>query len=247
MNLLRSDQSTLTTEQWNLLSNLIHCYDEHSTFTTARHFLNEQNKLPIKIRFKLGPVNEFLTSCVAGAQVLFEKNANFVSLCSHDRSLLLHNTIKRVGGIGTCFTLHNIGLFGNPAFCKTAESIYGTIICDASKRTGVQLDSDVVFTKLILTVLIFSTPDYVYYTNTPPSNLKDMKTILHFQEMYIELAWRYLLYKYDHNRAVLSFSNLIRCLFTFHNAVVAAVKLQQYLDMINSFVKQTEETLSLSK
>ncbi|CAF5191264.1 unnamed protein product, partial [Rotaria sp. Silwood1] len=60
LNLLQSDQSTLTVDQWNLISNLSHCYNEHSGLSIGENFMCQQNKLPLKLRFKSAPVIEFL-------------------------------------------------------------------------------------------------------------------------------------------------------------------------------------------
>ncbi|CAF1026379.1 unnamed protein product [Rotaria sordida] len=63
LNLLQSDQSTLSTDQWNLLSNLVHCYDEHSGYSMAVCYTREQNALPSKARHKVTSVIiSFLTT-----------------------------------------------------------------------------------------------------------------------------------------------------------------------------------------
>ncbi|CAF4328386.1 unnamed protein product, partial [Rotaria sordida] len=48
LNLLRSDHSTLTIDQWNLISNLSHCYDEYGGILLGEHYIREQNLLPLK-------------------------------------------------------------------------------------------------------------------------------------------------------------------------------------------------------
>ncbi|UJR08996.1 hypothetical protein I4U23_013246 [Adineta vaga] len=242
LNLLRADRSTLTYEQWTLLSNIIHCHDEYSRFSIGEQFLQQQNKLPIKIRFKIETTKEFFKSCASGAQLLFENIQDFVSLSSQDRSLLLRNTMKHIGGLTACIIFQTSKLFDNPAFCNTGETVYGVDTFN-SKYSAIYYDSNEIFMKLILTILIFSTPEYVRYTDTPCHNLQDAKTIYHIQEKYIELAWKYLLYKYDHDQAVRCFSNFIRCYLLLNKAVVAAVDLQHYKDLIDSLVKQTEQSL----
>jgi hypothetical protein len=80
---------------------------------------------------------------------------------------LLHGKLKYVEGLGAYFILLN-------------------------KLTGNQLDSDIVFVKLVLSILAVSTFDYTFYTNTASINLENIKAVLCIQDMYIELAWRYL-------------------------------------------------------
>jgi len=189
----------------------------------------------------------FFTSITDASQFLYEKNADFISLCSHDRSILLHNTMKYVAGLGTCFITHHTQILDDAAFYKSAETIYGSTALANSNRTIDLLDSDGTVVKLILAMLTFSTFDYTYYTNIAPVNLVNIKAVLHIQNMYSNLTWRYLIYKYDHERAVICFSNLIRCLFYLNDAVVESVDHKQYIDMMDSTVKQTEETLTLTE
>jgi len=60
------------------------------------------------MRFKLAAMGEFSTSILCTGQLLYEKNADFISLCSHDRSILLQNTIKYITGLGSCLIGHYI-------------------------------------------------------------------------------------------------------------------------------------------
>ena len=64
--------------------------------------------------------------------------------------------------------------------------------------------------------------------------------------MYTELAWRYLLYKYNHDQAVRCFSNLVRCLFTVYDGIIEVCKVKRFTDMIDSVIEQTEQTLTLN-
>ncbi len=112
------------------------------------------------------------------------------------------------------------------------------------KRLIDRLDFDITFIELILSVLSFSTTDYTIYTNTNPINLINIKTIIHIHDTYIELTWRYLIYKYQYHQAVLDFSKFLSCLFTL-NAILAEVDEEKiFTDIIDSILDQTKQTLA---
>jgi hypothetical protein len=247
LNLLRSDQSTLTFDQWNLLSNLTHCYDEYSGFSLAQCYIREQNQLPPKRRFKIASVGQLFTSLLGQGQLLYEKNADFISLCPHDRSLVLHKTMKYVAGLGSCLVERYTRVLDNPGFYESAETIYGLSTLASNNRAIGLLDCDDTFVKLVLAILIFSTFDYTCYTNNVPDNLNNTKAVIRIHDMYVDLTWRYTIYKHGHERAVICFSNLIRCLFSFNNFLVEAVENKQYTDIIDSLIQRTEETLTLTE
>lgn len=246
LTLLQADSSTLTSYQWNMLSNLVHCFDEHSGISLAKSYTVQQACLPVKTRYKCESVGELFASFMAGSQLLFEKNLDFLSLNFDDRSLLLYGKLKYIAGISACFLLYHTGLLDNPAFYATTEALFGVEAMLLGKFTTDLIDPDVVFVKLGLSILIFSTLDYIFYSNAGPTNLKNNLIVFHVQSIYTEIAWRYMVYKYGHSRAVVSFSNLIRCIFSANKSIIRATERKNYTDMLDVVIKQTEETLSLN-
>lgn len=210
----------------------------------ANRFKFEQNILPIKLRYKLGPIGEFITSNMSRVQRIFEKNYDYLSLCSNDRSILLRNTVKHTGCIGGTFVLHQAHLLDDLFFYKSSEAIFGSHVMSTIKCITDTFDSDVIFIKLILTIIAFSTTCYTVYTHTPSMNLINLKTIIHIQDTYTELTWKYLIYKYNYEQAVKRFCNLLRCLFHINFTIVEVDRIQNYTRMIETVVEQTNDLLT---
>ena len=87
---------------------------------------------------------------------------------------------------------------------------------------------------------MFSSFGCIHNTYQDSTHTKDIKVILRIQDKYIELAWRYLVYRYGEQRAVLYF-------FLLHNSIGAPVKIEEYNTMIDSIVQQTEASLRTSE
>jgi len=155
--------------------------------------------------------------------------------------------MKYVASLGLCLIGRYTGLFCNPTLCESAEAIYGSSTLAIGHRTVELLDSDGTLVKLVLALLTFSTFNYVYYTSHTPVNLLNINAVLCIQDRYTELIWRYLLNKYGHNRAVICFSNLIKCLFSLNDILVKAVEHKEYTDLIDSLIRRTEETFTLTE
>ncbi|CAF4260715.1 unnamed protein product [Rotaria sp. Silwood2] len=246
LNLLQRDQSTLSMDQWTLLSSLSHCYDEYSGLSIGESFMRGQTSLPIKIRFKSAPVLEFIKVLLDGTQLLYKNNRDFFSLSRDDRSILLHTTIKHIGSLSSNFIYYKIHLFSYPAYYDTVGMITNPTTITATKRVAHRLDFDVIVLKLLLAILCFSTFKYTVYSNTPPVNLSNIKQILHIQSTYTELIWRYLVYKFNFEGAVKCFSDLIRCLFAVHDTIVNIEEIEWFTDKVDSIVQKTEQTLTLN-
>ncbi|CAF1044367.1 unnamed protein product [Rotaria sp. Silwood1] len=246
-NQLQSNLLRLSIHDWNLLSKITYCYDENSGFSLAKCFLQEHHNLHPKMRYKLGRLNELFLSFIGRAQLFFQNNSHFNSLCSHDRSLLLNNTMKYVGGLGACFIIRQTGLLNDLTIFKSAEIIYSSGILANTSRVINQLNFDSTFFKLLLALIVFSTFNYTYYLNVAPINLMDIKKVLSIQNMYAELAWRYLIYKYDDKQAVVFFSSFIRSIFSLHDVVVEAFQMKHCKEMVKSVIEQTKKTIELTE
>ena len=242
--LVQSDRCDFSETQWTLLSNLLNCYDEHSGFVDAQRFVAEQNNLPVKFRYKAGPVGDFLTSILNRAQGLFEKNRDFHSLCLGDQSILLRTATMHVASLSVHVILRPAQLMEHPGFYKSHEILFGTDATIFAERLYGQLDPDPVVMKLILAVMAFSTLTYAFYSNSKAENLTNIKQVLRIQDSYIDLLWRYLNFKYSFVQAVLRLNHLMRCIFSIHQALAKAVEVQWYNRVVDNIIEQTEHSLS---
>jgi hypothetical protein len=239
LNLLQLNHSILTIDQWNLLSNLIHCYDEQSGISVTDRFISQQNTLPFKLRFKCGPVREFVSSVISKAQLIFEKNRDFHSLCSHDRSILLRCQMKYVAIISSSFIAQQSHLFEYPTVYETIETIFQANLMPKDKHTSFSFD--IPFLKLALAIISFSTFDYTIY-----EHLIDIKTITKIQNSYIDLTWRYLIYQYNNQQAIVYFSHLIKYIFTVSNTLILMDNQNNFTDIIDSAIERTKQSFVLS-
>ncbi|CAF5126397.1 unnamed protein product, partial [Rotaria sp. Silwood1] len=108
---------------------------------------------------------------------------------------------------------YKIGLLNQSGFYDAIESFIPPRVIPFAKRMATRLDMDMIIMKLFLAILSFSTFNSTTYSNISPMNLSNHQQLLDIQNKYIELTWRYLLYKYNFQRAVILFSDLIRCFF----------------------------------
>ncbi|CAF1342110.1 unnamed protein product [Adineta ricciae] len=240
----QSTRPILTVEQWKLLSDLSYCYDEHSQISICERYVSLQSTLPLKLRFKSASMIELFQTLMNGCQLLYTNNRDLCSLSFNDRSVLLRNTFRHVECISTNFILNRIELTNCPAYYNTLETIIHPNVIPIAKLIANRCGFDTIVMKLFLAILSFSTINLtVYDTNTSAKNLSDIKQVLHIQDAYIELTWRYLIYKYDARRSILCFSDLIRCFFAVNNSVMKTSDIQWLTDAINYVVNQTEETI----
>ena len=172
MNLLRADQSTLTVDQWNLLSNLSHCYDGHAGFSIGEQYMFGQNNLPHKLRFKSATIEQLFHVLLDATQPLYKNNRDFLSLSADDRSVLLGTTLTFTASISTNFIFYKIRLIEQSAYYDAVEMMTSANLVPIAKRFPARLNFDVNVMKLFLAILSFSTLRYLLYKSNHEQAVK---------------------------------------------------------------------------
>lgn len=247
VSLLQSDSSTLSSEQWTHLSNIVHCYDEYSLQSAAVRYVQEQSRLPVRIRFHSSSLHNLFVQLMTAGQFLFKNNGDFVTFVPSDQSLIVQNAAKMVAGFSLTLIGSTSKIFVTPVCRETLDNIYGKSASDSCQHAGKRLDTDETFVKLMISALIFSTFRCTEYMEGADSNtISDVKTLLRIQNQYIEIAWRYMVYKYDHQRAVRGFSNLILSLMHLHESLVEVSRVEKFNQTVDSLIEKSLD-MSISK
>jgi len=147
----------MTADQWNLLSNLDHCFNEYIGYSFVEHYIRDQNALHPKLRFKYSSVRDYFTSVKSKIQLGLEKNRDFLSLSLNDHSTLLRTIVEHTTGLGGMFISRQYGLFDYLSFYNSAEIIFGPVSTAYGVRVINLLDPDNIFIKLIIAILSFYT------------------------------------------------------------------------------------------
>lgn len=245
LNLVQSDLSTLTNTQWNLISNLSHCYDEYAGLSMGETYLREQHNLPFKYRFKSSSIINLCRLSLQGAELLYQKNEDFLSLSSIDRSHVLENTFKYTACLGANFIISKVGIASYPAYYDSMAMVIHPNVIPATQRIAHRFDFDMIMMKLLLGILSFSTIHLTMDSKTSSWNLLNVKEIVRIQNIYIDIAWRYLVYKEGFHGAVKCFSELIRCIFAVNEILVETYEVQWIANTLDSLVQETKENLSI--
>ncbi|CAF1371125.1 unnamed protein product [Rotaria sordida] len=129
LNLFDQDRSLLTTDQWALLSNLIHSYDKHNALVVAKDFAQSINNLHRRQRFKVNAIKvvEIVIILCQTTELFIRSNHDFASLFHHDYSVVLRGTIENVSCLTVALIFRQSGLTEDSAFRNDMEITYDPI------------------------------------------------------------------------------------------------------------------------
>lgn len=209
---------------------LIRSYEESQGIAFAENFLRDQLILPLKFRFKNSIVRQFLLTLSSKTRLSFEQNEDFLRLPSNDRLKIHRNSQISLKIFSTLSIIRQCRLPDQTGFLPSCVNLFGMKLIDLMKNFLEQLDSDFNVMKLVFFIFLFSTMNDQIDFNS--------KTIRQIQEKYIELTWKYLLWKCDYRQTVIFFSNLPRCLITFQNILHEFHQEKPLRDMMNVLIEE---------
>lgn len=214
LDLLEIDRSTLTTNQWALLSNIVNTYNANCPIEDIRKFLIIQSTCPAKMRMKLVSANymNFLSSFYTALIRFHEGIFHLNTLSKNDRNILMERIMVSLGGFNGLFIVRELNLHKNYEYTSCAITTYGLSTAQKVAQIATQMDNDGTLFKLLLVILSFSTCyDSVYpkddYNNILLSNTIEIYSI---QNIYIEVMFKYMLFRYGYKEASIRFANFIK-------------------------------------
>ncbi|CAF3885609.1 unnamed protein product, partial [Rotaria sordida] len=244
VNLLQSDQSLLITNQWTLLTNLLHCYKESQILPFSQRLIDAHDDLKSNYVIYKGLVEEFLVSIYKTVEQYLCFNDDLRKLSSNDRSIILRSAADNLCCMSGAFIMQHCHLYGLDAYLKVINEKFGKSPMNIHFWARKFVDPDIVLVKLSLSLFAFSENTCCYYSNTS-DNLTNPIDILEIQNKYVEVTWKYLLYKYGYYNAMKRFLNIALWLASMNILAVHAQSLPVHVHNVNSIIEQTELTLIL--
>ncbi|UJR19427.1 hypothetical protein I4U23_022557 [Adineta vaga] len=142
LNLLTTDHSNLNSEQWKLLSNLLQCFDKYSGLIIGRNYTYEQNKLPLKLRYKSVSVLHMTQSLMHQGNSLYISNKDFVNLSENDRMISLDYTVLLTVACSSNLIYFELGLTYLSAFFEAVGIISRPCYTEVAQRVRDRIVSD---------------------------------------------------------------------------------------------------------
>ncbi|CAF1394427.1 unnamed protein product [Adineta ricciae] len=236
-NFSQADQLLLTNNQWALLSNLHHSYNESHLLTIGQslHDLHYHSHLPYTTYETL--VNQFLESIYDTTRDYLHMNHDLSELPFHERSIVLRAAVANVTCMTSVFSIGYCRLYNLDNFLYFMKMKYGKYAVDISCWAVKYIDQDLTVNKMTMALFAVSEDSYStkMSTNFPISSM-----IIHIQHRYVEVIWKYLILKYNYSGAVKRFLNLTSWILAMKILTSHAETLLTHVNHIDSLVEQIE-------
>ena len=245
LNLLENDSSTLTTFEWNLLSNIIHAYDENNAINCTKSLLDQQASLPPKLRSKPAVTLDIVGYLYSSTQAFIQRTQLFNELSVDDRRTVVQRNCGTIGTYNSVYLVRETNALDYSAYVVGCCNLYGQGNYVEFKKFLSQLEPNGIFFKLMLLIIGFSTncsivlPDF----NENYSRIPSMMFIIQIQNIIVTMFWKYLNYQYGFSGAVKCFNSMIKYILNMIRWSDERPS-AQHTDMVDTIIENTERSLT---
>ncbi|CAF1338456.1 unnamed protein product, partial [Rotaria sordida] len=183
LNLLQSDQSLLTTNQWTLLTNLFHRYKESQILPLCERLIDTHDASQSNYAIYKVLLEEFLVSLYETAGLYLRSNDDFRKLSSDDRSIILRNAADNVCCMSGTFVMQYFYLYGRDAKryeCKYAEVIWKYLLYKYGHYDAVKRYLNIILWLISMSMLTF-------HAQTLKPHINDLHSIIEQTELTLIL------------------------------------------------------------
>lgn len=239
LNLLQSDNSLLNFDQWTLLSNLTYVYDERKLISIAQQFMKQtsaDSSLPIT----------FFLSTYEITGYYLQTNRHLSILSTENRSNFLRVCADNVTCLGTAFSWYWSQLYNYKPFIDIFKYFYGNEPIYDIQNVLKYIDSDIIVAKLTISIFAFSNTLSIC-SQTKSNSFLNTLTIFSIENIYVEILWKYLLYRYGYYHSIQRFINIIQTLLAASQILRNAQRIGKHLNDIDALIEQTEISLLINE
>ncbi|CAF4116529.1 unnamed protein product [Adineta steineri] len=256
LDLLNNDRSLLSINQWSLLSNVTHAYDDQSPLLTIRYTMASQLNYPAKLQCKMATdyFKRIASSLYLSAGPFIKTIPEFVHMSTSDQGILVERNIRSMSGFGGILVLREADLCQNPFYHNASVTTYGHELTHQAMKIVHNADIDGTLIKLMIPILALSTcSDIIDPDNydgsgstTTPGGTRLFSNTLHLliaQNIYVEMMFKYMLYRYGYKESALRFASLIKSCLDQNLMVSDGDDLRQHDEMVQIITDETERSL----
>ena len=224
----------------------MHAFDKFSIVPTLEETVKNISSSPDQIHLNPVDVLAMIGSTYRAVQSFVSSTPDFQILTTDEQRSLFDRNLNGVSSFGTNLFFRDSNLFDNAQFCTSLITLNGREAVHEIQHCIDHLDTDSTLLKLILLVIIFSSNSFIVHVDQnmhKDSLLYGTFRLLGSQNVYVEVLWKYMIYRYGYYETVMRFSRIIKCIVEkirhFANNYQTNDLFHNYIDAINEKAKET--------
>jgi hypothetical protein len=212
LDLLRGDRSSLVSSEWTLLSNIVHAHDTFSAIPQVRRRVEQIFSSQSTSPFEVCDVLETVFLMYTSTKAFLSSSPDYRILTVSEQSSLLDRNLHGILSLVSIIFMRCAAIFDTPNCIDMFTDVYGVEKVHHARRLNSELDGDLTVLKVLLFILAFSSNCFIVDPQNAVKNdsfIFGTFRLLGSQNVYVELLWKYMLYRYGLRASVVRFAKLI--------------------------------------
>ncbi|CAF1040472.1 unnamed protein product [Rotaria sordida] len=247
-----NDPSCVSKNEWILLSNVIHAHDTSSAIPQIRRTIENLNApFSLHVSYSVSNVVEVILRMYTSMGSFISSSPDFRILTINEQCSLFERNLHGIIALCSALYFRTTRIIDTPKCLEKFTLVYGSEIILQAKCINDQLDSDLTVIKLMLIILAFSSNCFIVLEKEKPqidSLLNGTFRLFGSQNVYIELLWKYLIYRYGYYDSVIRFNRLIRVVLSLikYSASVYTTN-EFYYHLVNEVLAQIKQSFATNQ
>jgi hypothetical protein len=173
---------------------------------------------------------------------------DFQILTDYEQCSLLKRNWQAITGLSVLLILRDSPVFDSCEYASNAIKVYGMEVVRRARRIRNRLDPDSLLIKLMLVIHAFSSNCLI--VEAPRSQQNDSLILGTFrlfgsQNVYVELVWKYMIYRYGYRDTVLRFASLVKQMLDMSSHLADSyIQSESHHQYVDEMVGENKPSLS---
>ncbi len=213
--------------------------------------IDNLSTLPNEIHLNLINPLEIVSQMFTSIQSFISSSPDFRILTINEQTSLFERNLHGIIGFYSILFFRNTNILHNIKCMEAFTTIYGSEMMLLAKNVNDRLDPDSTLIKLILIIFAFSSNGFInnkHENMERDSLLYGTFRLLGSQNVYVELLWKYMIYRYGYNQSVIRFSRLIQTyLCVLKNQAIVYENNEAHQNMVDVVTEKTKQSLTINE
>jgi hypothetical protein len=216
-----------------------------------QHILKNISSSPSELCFEVNDALETIGTIYSSIQSFVSSTPDFQVLTINEQQSLFERNLHGIGSFYSNLIYRETGLLDNSKCYQSYIEAYGWETMNDSNRLVNRSYIDSTLFKLMLIIIAFSSNCFIVDVHENIQNdslIFGTFRLYGSQNVYVELLWKYMLYRYGFNGAVHHFNQLIKHILDMIELAGNVYKNHQiHHDFVDEVVEKTKEQLIISQ
>ncbi|CAF1285555.1 unnamed protein product [Adineta ricciae] len=239
---LYNEQLKLTTEQWSIFSNFISIDNNVNSI----NYFEYQFSLPIKLRFKSTIIFNIIRIFLRNNQLILKHLSDYQLLSVISHRMLFKRNCLSIAMFHGFVVAHQFKKEDHEILQAALVQICGSTWINKVKSIYRQFESNVIFIKLMIFLLNFST-NLSVVTFDEKEDFKQMvyaRKFILIQDIYVTILWKFMIYQCGFYEAVKHYDKLVKNIIDIlYNNEEKLDEDDLYSWTMNAFLRDIDQSL----